>query len=161
MRITSSPARRAVFAGLGFVLIVLGATVGVRFTRGSPIHWIYYTPERLGEALAQKKVVVLDFTAAWCLNCRALEEGVLHNPRVVKVLNSPEVAPIKVDITGKNPAGDSKLVEVGRRTIPYLVVYSRSGKEVFSSDAYSVEQLLDVIDKAILLSFLPRSPILG
>jgi len=147
VRITSNSARRALFSGLGVALIVIGATVGVRFTRGSPIHWIYYTPERLAGAVAQKKIVVLDFTAAWCLNCRALEEGVLHNPQVVQLLNSPEVAPIKVDITGNNPAGDRKLVEVGRRTIPYLVVYSRSGQEVFSSDAYSVEQVSDAIER--------------
>jgi len=149
MRITSNAARRALFAGLGAALIVIGATVGVRFTRGSPIHWIYFTPARLAAAQAQKRIVVLDFTAAWCLNCRALEEGVLHNPRVVKLLNSTNVAPIKVDITGNNPAGDRKLVEVGRRTIPYLVVYSRFGQEVFSSDAYSVEQVTDAIESVV------------
>ena len=58
------------------------------------------------------------------------------------------MAPMKVDITGKNPAGDRKLVEVGRRTIPYLVVYSPTTGEVFSSDAYSVEQLLAAIQSA-------------
>ncbi len=34
------------------------------------------------------------------------------------------------------------------RTITYLVVYSTAGKEVFSSDAYSVEQLLAAIQEA-------------
>jgi thiol:disulfide interchange protein DsbD len=130
------------------MLFVSALTVGFRFTRSSPIHWIYFTPERLSEAMALKKVVVLEFTAAWCLNCHVLEQAVLHDPRVVEALNSPGLAPIKVDITGRNPAGDRKLLEVGRRTIPYLVVYSIAGREVFSSDAYSVEQLLAAIQKA-------------
>jgi len=150
LRIATSAVRRALFVGVGILLIAIGATIGFRFTRGSPVHWIYYTPERLAQALVQRKVVVLDFTAAWCLNCRFLEEGVLHNQRVVKLLNSLDVAPIKVDITGNNPAGDRKLLEVGRRSIPYLVVYSRTGEEVFSSDAYSVEQLVDSIESVAL-----------
>jgi len=148
IRITSNVRWRALFGGLGVMLFVSALTVGFRFTRSSPIHWIYFTPERLSEAMALKKVVVLEFTAAWCLNCHVLEQAVLHDPRVVEALNSPGVAPIKVDITGRNPAGDRKLLEVGRRTIPYLVVYSIAGREVFSSDAYSVEQLLAAIQKA-------------
>jgi len=53
-----------------------------------------------------------------------------------------------VDITGKNPQGNQKLVEVGRRPIPYLIVYSPSGQEVFSSDAYTVDQLVRAIEEA-------------
>jgi thiol:disulfide interchange protein len=92
--------------------------------------------------------VVLEFTAAWCLNCHALEKTVLHNRAVVRLLNSKSVAPIKVDITGNNPAGSQKLVDVGRRTIPYLVIYARDGKQLFASDAYTVEQLTQVLQQA-------------
>jgi thiol:disulfide interchange protein len=148
IHITSKVARRVVFAGLGILLMVIAATIGVRFTRSSAIHWIYYTPERLAEAQAHNRIVVLEFTAAWCLNCHALEQAVLHDSRVVDALNSSAVAPIKVDITGNNPAGDRKLAEVGRRTIPYLLIYSGSGRETFSSDAYSVKQLVTAIREA-------------
>ena len=148
LQIASTVARRLLFSGLGILLIAIAAFVGGRFTRGSPIRWIYFTPERLADAAAQKKIVVLEFTAAWCLNCHLLEQAVLHDSRVVKVLNSSAVAPIKVDITGRNTAGNRKLVEMGRRTIPYLVIFSPSGTQVFSSDAYSVEQLLSAIQKA-------------
>jgi thiol:disulfide interchange protein DsbD len=139
---------RILFAGLG-VLFVVGAVVGgIRFTRGSPIKWIYYTPERLANAQKQKKVVVLEFTAAWCLNCHTLEQAVLHNQNVVQALNSEPVTPMKVDITGNNSEGNQKLVEVGRRTIPYLVVYSPEGKQVFASDAYTVDQVLKALKEA-------------
>ena len=63
-------------------------------------------------------------------------------------MNSEKVAPIKVDLTGNNPLGSRKLIEVGRRTIPYLVIYSRDGSEVLGSDAYTVQQILDGIKKA-------------
>ena len=147
-QITSRARRRVLFGATGALLVLAAVLMGVRFTKGSPIHWIYYTPERLAEAQRSGKLVVLEFTAAWCLNCLALERGVLHQPKVVQLLNSTDVAPIKVDITGKNPQGNQKLVEVGRRPIPYLIVYSPSGQEVFSSDAYTVDQLVRAIEEA-------------
>ena len=149
LQIVRRTGKRLVFGTLGLLLILLGLGIGVRFTRGSPIHWIYFTPERLAAAKAQGKAVVLEFTAAWCLNCHALEQAVLHDPRVVEVLNSEKVAPVKVDITGNNSAGNDKLLEVGRRTIPFLIIYGPHGGEVFRSDAYTVQQVLEAIKKAL------------
>jgi thiol:disulfide interchange protein len=149
-QITDRLGHRLVYGGLGVVLVVVAVAIGIRFTEGSPVKWVYYTPQRLAEAQRQKKVVVLEFTAAWCLNCHLLEQAVLHKARVFTMLNSKDVAPIKVDITGHNPEGDRKLVEVGRRAIPYLVVYSRDGKQIFASDAYTVEQLTEALKQAQL-----------
>jgi thiol:disulfide interchange protein DsbD len=147
-QITSRVGSRMLFGTVGLVLIAIGISLGVFFTRGSPIQWIYYTPQRLADARAQGRVVLLEFTAAWCLNCHFLEQAVLHDQRVVQLLNSERVAPIKVDITGKNPAGAEKLVEVGRRSIPYLIIYSPDGKKIFSSDAYTVDQIIKAVEGA-------------
>jgi thiol:disulfide interchange protein DsbD len=148
LQLTSKLHWRVLFGGIGLLLILGGVAGGVKLTRGSPIHWTYYTPTRLAEAQRNGKVVLLEFTAAWCLNCHALEQAVLHQPRVVKLLNSPDVVPIKIDLTGRNLAGSRKLLEAGRRTIPYLVVYGRDGRELFSSDAYTGDQLVSALSEA-------------
>ena len=140
---------RVVFTGLGVLLIAGGTAMGIRLTDRGPIDWIYFTPERLEAAEMSNKVVVLEFTAAWCLNCHALEQAVLHRSEVTTLLNRDDVAAIKVDITGNNEAGSRKLVEVGRRAIPYLVIYGRDGRVVFSSDAYTVEQVTSALGTAI------------
>jgi thiol:disulfide interchange protein len=147
-KITRASGRRLLFGGVGALLILVAVGIGQRFTQTSPVDWVYYTPERLLAAREKRQVVVLEFTAAWCLNCHALEQAVLHNPRVVEMLNSNDVTPIKVDITGNNPLGNRKLLEVGRRTIPYLVIYSPSGEPVFESDAYTIEQVTSAIAQA-------------
>ena len=148
-RIVVRAVPRTAFILAGVVLIAFGIWLGLRFSQNSPVHWIYFTPSRLVKAQNDRKIVVLEFTAAWCLNCHALEQAVLHNPRVVELLNNPNVAPIKVDITGNNPEGNRELIASGRRTIPYLLIYSSDGRQLFASDAYSVNQLVTTLSTAL------------
>ena len=148
LQITARTGRRAVFGCLGAALVVFSAIGAVRFTDKGPIDWIYYTPARFEEALEDGRVVVMDFTAEWCLNCKVLEHNVLQSPQVVTLLARPDVAPVKVDITGNNPVGKEKLRDTGRLTIPLLVIYTPGGHEVFKSDFYTVEQVVEAVNMA-------------
>lgn len=148
IRITARTVRRAIFGLLGAALFIFSAAGAVRFTDKGPIDWIYYTPARFDEALEEGQVVVMDFTAEWCLNCKVLEHNVLQSQEVVRLLAAPDVAAVKVDITGNNPVGKAKLRDTGRLTIPLLVVYAPDGREVFKSDFYTVEQVLAAVTQA-------------
>ncbi|HMN97322.1 MAG TPA: cytochrome c biogenesis protein CcdA [Phycisphaerales bacterium] len=148
-QISPSLRNRAVFGGLGLAMAALSAFIGLSQTAKGPIDWVYYTPDRFAAAREAGNVVVMDFTAEWCLNCKALETGVLY-PKAVSSQLRPElgVVPIKVDITGNNPLGNDMLRAAGRITIPLLVVYAADGTEVFKSDAYTQQQVLDAIAEA-------------
>ena len=148
VRITASGQRRAVFGGLGALLVVMALAGGVRLTDPGPIAWEHYTAERFERRLEEGRVVLLEFTAQWCLNCHALEQAVLHNPRVVEALEGDGVVPMKIDLTGANDAGWAKLREMGRRGIPFLAVFSPTGELVYGGDFYTVEQVLAALDRA-------------
>ena len=148
LQLASRKITKIIFVGLGLILIAVPIWGAVRLVDKGPIDWIHYTPERFDAAIRQNKVVLLDFTAEWCLNCKALEEGVLHDHRTVAALEQTEVVPMKVDITGNNPAGKAKLKEVGSLTVPLLVVFSPGGQLVFKSDFYTVDQVLKAIKQA-------------
>jgi suppressor for copper-sensitivity B len=148
IRIASSIFQRLLFVSLGIILVAGSLYGGIRLTDRGPVDWIYYTPQRLQQAIDQRKIVVMVFSAEWCLNCKALEQSVLTSVRIVEMFNRQDVAPIKVDITGNNPQGKAKLQEIGHLTIPLLVVYSPAGNEVFRSDFYTVEQILAAVVKA-------------
>ena len=148
MSMTRTATPRVIFCGLGILLVASGLYGGMRLTAKGPIDWQYYTPQRFEQALAADNVVLLDFTAEWCLNCKALEHGVLYTPQVVKAVANPDVVPMKVDITGQNPLGQQKLLDTGRLTIPLLVIYDRHGQEVFKGDTYTVSQVVQAIAKA-------------
>jgi thiol:disulfide interchange protein DsbD len=137
-----------VFTGLGLILMVLAIWGALRLSDEGPIKWMDYTPERFEAAVAQRKTVVMDFTAEWCLNCKALEEGVLHDQRIIDLLAQEHIVPMKVDITGNNPAGKAKLKAVGSLTVPLLVVFAPNGNPVFKSDFYTVDQILGAVERA-------------
>ncbi|MEX0654895.1 MAG: thioredoxin family protein [Phycisphaeraceae bacterium] len=148
VRITPSTGRRAVFGALGVALVLAGSHVAYHFTRPGPIEWVYYTPDRFESALERGDVVMMEFTANWCLNCKALEETVLYTDRVSEALRQPGVVPMKVDLTGNNDAGNQMLASVNRLTIPLLVVFSPDGREVFKGDFYTADQILTALDQA-------------
>jgi thiol:disulfide interchange protein DsbD len=149
LQIAQGSLYRVFFTAVG-VLMAGGALVmAVGFTQHGPIPWQYYTPERFAEAKADGKVVVMEFTAEWCLNCKALEEAVLKHPEVVELLNHPGVVPMKVDLTGNNEPGNAMLKAVDRVTIPLLVIFAPDGTELYKADYYTVGQVVAAVEEAL------------
>jgi len=151
LRVASSKKIKAFFVVFGILVMSFSAWGAVRLTDRGPIDWVYYSEKRFEAAVAERKVVVMVFTAEWCLNCKAIEQGVLNSPKVAALFKRDEIVPIKVDITGNNPAGKAKLREVGNLTIPLLVIFSPNGEQVFKSDFYTVEQILTAVTEALRL----------
>jgi thiol:disulfide interchange protein DsbD len=149
MRLATKKIIKTVFVSLGVILIALPIWGAVRLSGEGPIDWVYYTPERFDQAVKQRKIVVMDFTAEWCLNCKALEESVLHDHKITDLLANEDIIPMKVDITSNNPAGKAKLKEVGSLTVPLIVVFAPDGKAVFKSDFYTVNQVLRAVQEVL------------
>jgi thiol:disulfide interchange protein DsbD len=147
-RIATRRKSQICFAGLGLLILAGSAYGGMQLTDPGPIKWIYYTPERFEQAVEGNKIVVTVFTAEWCLNCKALEQGVLHSRRIAKLFAEEDIVAIKVDITGKNVAGKARLKETGHLTIPLLVINGPEGKEIFRGDFYTADQIFQAIEKA-------------
>lgn len=149
LAMTSSTGKRVAVAGLGAVIAAAGLALTPGLASHGPIDWVYYTPERLAQAGAEGKIVVLDFTAEWCLNCKALEAGVLHQDPIVALLAQPDVVPMKVDLTGDNPEGRAILQQLGWVGIPLLAVFGPdTGYEQteLKYDSYTI----DTIQRAVV-----------
>jgi thiol:disulfide interchange protein len=59
-----------------------------------------------------------------------------------------DVVPVKVDITGNNPAGRALLKSLGNLTIPLLVIVGPDGREIFRSDFYTADQIVETVAAA-------------
>jgi len=149
LQVTANVKLKTFYAAIGVIIMALSAWGAVQLTDQGPVDWVYYTPQRFSQASRADKVIVMVFTAEWCLNCKALEQGVFKDKRIVALLATRDIVPMKVDITGNNPAGKAKLKEVGTLTIPLLVIFSPSGKQLFKSDFYTAEQVYEAVTKAL------------
>lgn len=111
--------------------------------------WMPYTPQILDRALTEGYVVVLDFTAEWCLNCKALEGAVLNQEPVRSLLAADDTVMLKADLTSlKDPAWD-KLRELGYESPPALLVYTPAKPEpIWVASAYTSGQVEGAIAKA-------------
>lgn len=110
--------------------------------------WVDYSEPLLKKALASGKVVVMDFTAEWCLNCKALKATVLNVEPVRPVLESDGVVMIRVDLTSINAPGWDQLRALGQTGIPLLAVMGPGLDQPWLSNAYTPEQVLDAIEQA-------------
>jgi thiol:disulfide interchange protein DsbD len=133
-------------AALALSASILG---GLRLTDRGPVAWAGYTPERLETALREQRAVLMIFTAEWCLNCKALEQSVWSDRALASLIAHAPIAPLRIDLTGENPAGKAKLREMGSLSIPFLAVLAADGRTVFRGDFYTVEQVEGAIRQAL------------
>lgn len=161
-KITAKPAKRIIFGGTGLFMGAMALFVAALFTRQPPIQWVPYTPENFAIAQRSGDVILLDFTAEWCLNCKALEKGVLYRPDVVEAIRASGAIPMKVDLTGNNADGRAKLNEMGRVAIPLLAIFGPGLEQPFLSDSYLPEQVREAVaqaaGRATAASRVPLSP---
>jgi thiol:disulfide interchange protein DsbD len=69
-----------------------------------------------------KRNLLIDFTADWCINCRAMELTTLSEQRLKRWAEAYGLTFIKVDLTGRNPHGEELLHAMGSASIPLIAI---------------------------------------
>jgi thiol:disulfide interchange protein/DsbC/DsbD-like thiol-disulfide interchange protein len=119
----------------GFVdvkaVLVAASTKATPSTDGKPAakatgEWQPWSPEAQAKALADGKIVYVDFTARWCATCQ-VNKRVYSQDDVSKALSQAGVVMLKADWTKKDAAITAALGEYGRTGIP-LNVFLKAGQ---------------------------------
>ncbi|QOJ01537.1 MAG: thioredoxin family protein [Phycisphaeraceae bacterium] len=131
-QITASGVRRAVFSIVA--LVIAGSTSAwalwqtdiakSAYAMGDKALWKPYTPEAFDAAVKAGKVIVADFTATWCINCKILEATVLNSDEVVRALEAPDVAAFKVDLTNRKDPAWGYLKSLNETGIPVVAFHA-------------------------------------
>ena len=110
--------------------------------------WNDYSPEAVEKARADGRIVVLDFTATWCLTCRALKATVLNRNPVKDALAAEDVITFTVDLTSTKAPGWDLLHDLGQTGIPLLVIYTPGKDQPWLQNAYPSEQVMKALEQA-------------
>jgi thiol:disulfide interchange protein len=152
VRISKRVGPRAVFSVMGLLFAFVGVAAAANRTEHLKNNfWVEYSPEALRAALDQGNIVVLDFTAEWCLNCKTLEATVLSRDPVKAQLIGGGVVPMMADLTSTSAPGWDTLRDLGHIGIPLLAVFSPEGgaeSPVWTANAYGPGQVIDAIEAA-------------
>ena len=85
-------------------------------------HWQPYSRGTLDSALSSGKVVIVDFTADWCVNCKVLAATVLHTEATLALLNEKQIVSLEADCTKQGEAMEL-LMLLGPFQVPTLAIF--------------------------------------
>lgn len=117
-QITPSLPRRMVFSIMALGIASLGVWWAYRQANRTD-YWTTWTQAIEANAKSDGKVVVTDYTAIWCINCKYLEEH-FEDSVVAATLTATDAAALRIDLTAKDAPGWARLKSIHEVGIPVL-----------------------------------------
>lgn len=114
--------------------------------------WEPYSQARFEALRADKRIIFIDFTAAWCLTCQVNKRTSLKDPEVVARFKKLNVALLLADWTEHNTEITLALERYGRNGVPVYVLYSENPQTapVILPEILTPTIVLDALEAAYL-----------
>jgi thiol:disulfide interchange protein len=140
---------RLVATAVALLLVLPSLAFTLRQTN-PPIDWKRYDPAAVAAARESGRIVMVEFTAAWCGNCIALETSTFHDPRTVEAIKRHRAVAFRADLTDKTAPGWPelrKITPVG--AIPLTAIFSAKLTEPIQlTGIYSASDLAAALETA-------------
>lgn len=123
---------------------------GIQYIVENHVRWEKYDEQRLAQLQSEGKTVMLDFTAAWCVNCKWNTKVALDTEATMKQLERLGAVAMLADWTDGNERITSKLNELNSKSIPVLAIFpgKNHSKPIILRDIISQTTVLDALQEA-------------
>jgi thiol:disulfide interchange protein/DsbC/DsbD-like thiol-disulfide interchange protein len=143
-----SSVRSRVLAAMSMVAVLVVAVGSYFFvTAPSELSWQAFSQQSLDKALQSGRPVFVDFTADWCITCKANERFALDTSAVRQAFAQNQVVVLRADWTHGDPEITQILKEHGRAGVPMYLFYP-GGKDrppVVLPELISSQTILDAM----------------
>ena len=112
--------------------------------------WNPYSPARFEAARADGKIVMVDFTAEWCINCKVLKAQVLDvDPVKTRLAEDDAIVIFTADNTSRHAPGWVLMRELGQTGVPLLAIWGPDDglTAPWKSTAYTSGQVMTAIEE--------------
>jgi thiol:disulfide interchange protein len=150
INILTSPAKAWVLRGLAVVLGIAVAAVPSLLFAPKLLPWEPFSETRMEQLVKEGKPILIDFTADWCLNCKANERIAIETRATLAKVKEYGIKPLLADFTDGSAEIDKWLTRFGARGIPLTVIIPAGAKTPVVLDGiFTQATLLDGIEKAM------------
>ena len=143
-----SSGRSRLLAALSMVAVLVLALGSYFFvTAPSALAWQAFSQQSLDSALQSGRPIFVDFTADWCITCKANERFALDSTAVRQAFAQHQVLVLRADWTHGDPEITQILKDHGRAGVPMYLFYP-GGKErppVVLPELISSQSVLDAM----------------
>jgi len=105
----------------------VGGASPTGYVKDSPdgLEWWPWSPEAVQGAREKRRVVLVDFTAKWCPNCRSNKKFAIDIPSVRARLQQLDGMVFRADYTDRDPRITEELKRYERAGVPLVLVFPR------------------------------------
>ncbi|MEM8929604.1 MAG: thioredoxin family protein [Acidobacteriota bacterium] len=118
-----------VLSAFGTVVLAVGAPPAMATSQAAGlIDWRPFDEAEAESLAADGQMVFVDFTADWCLTCKANERVVIETDTIASAFDEHGVVAMKGDWTNRDDTITEFLARHGRSAVPFYLLY-RPGRE--------------------------------
>jgi thiol:disulfide interchange protein DsbD len=111
--------------------------------------WVDFDPASF-EAQLSNTAMLVQFTADWCPNCKALEHTVLRDSNMAALAEKHSLTLVRADLTRPAPDAQNLLRSLGSISIPLTAIFPK-GEQAYSPlilrDIYTLSQLKAALEQ--------------
>jgi suppressor for copper-sensitivity B len=85
--------------------------------------WQKFDPNKIDNLVKEGKIIVIDFTADWCISCKINKLTTLNRPDILYYLKHNQVIAMRANLTKDNLQAVDFMKKFNRHGIPFNVIY--------------------------------------